>query len=76
MSVARVIELSSTSHESFEDAISQAIARAHKTLRHVKSACIKDQRVEVDRGRISAYQVNLVVTFVLEDLADDGDELC
>jgi flavin-binding protein dodecin len=67
MSVARITEISSTSSESFEDAIRQGIARATKTLRQVKSAWIKEQRVEVTDGRITAYQVNLLVTFILEE---------
>ena len=71
MSVARVIEISSTSPESFEHAIQQGVHRANQTLRHVKSAWVKDQRVEVHEGRIVAYQVNLQVTFVLEDTLID-----
>jgi flavin-binding protein dodecin len=67
MSVARITEISSTSSESFEAAIRQGIARATKTLRQVKSAWIKEQRVEVTDGRITAYQVNLLVTFILEE---------
>ena len=67
MSVARVIELSSTSERSFEDAIQQGIARANKTLRNVKSAWIKEQRVTVEGAKIATYQVNMVVTFVLDD---------
>ncbi len=67
MAVARVTEISSTSTKSFEDAIQQGIARATKTLRNVKSAWVKEQRIDVDNGRISEYQVNLLVTFVLDD---------
>ena len=67
MSVARVIEISSTSNKSFEDAIHQGIARANKTLRNVKAAWIKEQRVIVEGGTIVTYQVNLNVTFVLDD---------
>ena len=67
MSVARVTEISSTSTTSFEDAIQQGVARATKTLRNVKSAWIKEQRVDIDGDRISEYQVNLVITFVLDD---------
>jgi dodecin len=67
MTVARVTEITSTSPQGFEDAINQGIARATKTLRGVKGAWIKDQRVEIDGNRISEYQVNLLVTFVLED---------
>jgi flavin-binding protein dodecin len=67
MSVARVTEISSTSTKSFEDAIQQGVARATKTLRNVKSAWIKEQRVEVTGDDISMYQVNLMVTFILDD---------
>jgi flavin-binding protein dodecin len=67
MSVARVIEISATSDKSFDDAVLQGIARANKTLRNVKSAWVKEQQVEVDGGQITSYQVNLMVTFVLDD---------
>jgi flavin-binding protein dodecin len=67
MSVARVIEISSTSTESFEDAIQQGVSRAHETLRHVRSAWIKEQRLEVsEEGAIVSYQVNMLLTFLLE----------
>ena len=66
MSVARIVEISATSSESFEAAIREGIARATETLRQVKSAWVKEQRVEVTDGEITAYQVNLLVTFVLE----------
>jgi dodecin len=67
MSVARVVEISSTSGESFEDAVRQGIARAHQTLRHVRGAWIKEQRVEVSaEGNITTFQVNMLVTFALE----------
>jgi hypothetical protein len=67
MSVARVTEISATSQKSFEDAIQQGIGRATKTLRNVRSAWIKEQRVSLENDRIIEYQVNLLVTFVLDD---------
>jgi len=67
MAVARVTEISSTSATSFEDAIKSGLARANETLRNVRSAWIKEQQVRVEGGSISEYQVNLLVTFVLDD---------
>jgi flavin-binding protein dodecin len=67
MSVAKVTELSVTSSKSFEDAIQQGIERATKTLRNVKSAWVKEMRVSIENDKVSEYQVNLQVTFVLED---------
>jgi len=66
MSVARVVEISSTSSKSFEDAIAQGVDRAAKTLRNVKSAWVKEQEAQVENGKITAYKVNLKVTFVLD----------
>jgi flavin-binding protein dodecin len=66
-SVARVTEISTRSEQSFEDAMRVGLERANKTLRGVRSAWVKEQRVELEDGRIVAYQVNLLVTFVLED---------
>jgi flavin-binding protein dodecin len=65
MSVAKVIEITSTSQKSFEDAIEQGIARADETLENIEGAWIKEQKVVVTKGKISAYRVNMLVTFVL-----------
>ena len=67
MSVARVTELSCTSTESFEDAIRQGIDRANKTLRGVRSAWVKEQRVAVSGDGGLEFQANILVTFVLDD---------
>jgi flavin-binding protein dodecin len=67
MTVARITEISSVSKKSFEDAVSQGVARANKTLKNVKGAWIKDQEVMVDKGKVSGYKVILKVTFVLAD---------
>jgi dodecin len=67
MSVAKVSELSATSPKSFEDAIQQGLARASKTLRNVRGAWIKEQHVRCENGKVVEYQVNMMVTFVLED---------
>jgi dodecin len=67
MPVAKVSEISATSSKSFEDAIQSGLARAAKTLRHIRSAWVKEQHVRCDEGRITEYQVNMMVTFVLDD---------
>ena len=65
--VARVTEISAKSDQSFEDAIEAAIRRASQTLRNVRSAWVKEQRLEIDNGQVVAHQVNLLVTFELEE---------
>jgi dodecin len=67
MSVAKVSEISATSTKSFEDAITGGIARADKTLRNIRSAWIKEQQVRVSKGSITEYQVNMMITFVIDD---------
>jgi flavin-binding protein dodecin len=67
MSVAKVSEVSATSTVSFEDAIQQGLKRAGKTIRDIRSAWIKEQQVRLEKGRITEYQVNMMVTFVLDD---------
>ena len=67
MSVARVTEISAKSETSFEDAVAQGVSRATQSLRNVRSAWIKEQRVEIADGEVASYQVNMMVTFELED---------
>ena len=66
-SVAKVIEISARSTKSFEDAIQHGIARATATMRGVAGAWIKDQRIEVKDNKVTSYQVNLAITFELDD---------
>jgi len=66
MSVAKVSEISVTSTTSFDDAIKEGIGRASKTLGKAKRAWIKELHVRVEKGSITEYQVNMMVTS-LED---------
>ena len=65
--VARVTEISAKSPDGFAEAIKVGIERAGQTLRGITSAWVKEQRVEIADGAIVSYQVNLMVTFVLDD---------
>jgi len=67
MAVAKVSEISATSTKSFEEAMEEGIARANKTLRNIRSAWVKEQQVRISHGKIVEYQINMLVTFVLED---------
>ena len=67
MSVAKVVELISSSKESFDDATKQGIERACKTLDNVKGAWVKEQKVSIENGKVTEFRVTLKITFVLED---------
>ena len=66
MSVARVTEIIASSKKSFDDAVTKGVERAAKTLQNVTGAWVKDQRVMVNKGKISEYRVVLKVTFILK----------
>jgi flavin-binding protein dodecin len=67
MAVARVTEIIAASPKSFEDAVALGIKRANKTLKNVQGAWVQDQKVVVEKGKITEYRVALKVTFVLTD---------
>ena len=68
MTVAKVTEIKVSSPKSFDDAIKEGIARAHKTLKNVKSAWVKDFEVTVDdKGQIAEYRILMKITFILTD---------
>ena len=73
MSVAKNIEITSTSPSSFEDAIEKGISRASKTIKNVRGAWIKEQKINIDNGKATEYQVAMIITFVL-DGGDEDDE--
>ncbi|HET9485491.1 MAG TPA: dodecin family protein [Xanthomonadales bacterium] len=72
MAVAKVIEITSGSTTSFDDALRQGIARAHDTVANVTGAWIKDQSVRVSNGKITEYRVEMKVTFLLEPRGKSG----
>jgi dodecin len=67
MSVAKVIEITSESERSFEDAIQRGIARANQTVKHIQGAWIKEQALRINDGKIVAYRVDMKVTFLLNE---------
>ena len=65
--VARVTTITARSESSFDDAVREGIARANQTLRNVSGAWVKEQKVDIEGGNVTAWQVTLEVTFVLDD---------
>ena len=68
MSVAKVIEITSTSPGSFEDAIRKGISKAQMSIDDIRGAWISEQKVVLDDdGNIKHFRVDMKLTFVLED---------
>lgn len=68
MSVARNFEVSSTSNVSFEDAINTGIQGVSDNVNNIKGAWIKEQKVDISNGKISAYNVMMIVTAAVDDV--------
>lgn len=66
-SVAKVSEITASSDKSFNHAIEKGIERACKTIDNVTSAWVQEMKVDVHDGEITAWRVNMKVTFVLKD---------
>jgi dodecin len=65
--VYKIVELVGSSETSIEDAVQSAIARASRTLRHLRWFEIAQMRGHVEEGKVQHYQVTLKAGFTLED---------
>jgi flavin-binding protein dodecin len=66
MSVAKTIEISAESPDSFEDAIRAGIAKASETVHGIDGAYVKEEKVVVADGTVSSFRVHMQVTFTLD----------
>ena len=66
MAVAKIIEISSESEKSFEDAIEKGVKKATKSVHNVQGAWIKEQQVVIKNDKIAAFRVDMKVTFILD----------
>ncbi len=66
MSVAKNIEITATSQVGFEDAVKKGIAKAGETIKGIRGAWVKEQKVSVSDGQVSSYTVMMIITFVLD----------
>ena len=66
MSVAKISEITAESSKSFEDAVEKGIRKMAKTVDNIEGAWIKEQKVVVKDGEISAYRVTMKITFVVK----------
>jgi len=65
--VYKLIELTGTSTISIEDAVDNAIKRAHKTLKKLSWFQVIETRGNIDKGKIQHWQVTIKVGFSVED---------
>ena len=75
MSVAKNIEITSTSAVSFDDAAKQGIQRAAQTINNIRGAWVKEQKLNVEGGKVTEYRVMMILTFVLDEGEAVEDEV-
>jgi dodecin len=64
--VAKIIELTSSSSKGIEDAVESGIRRADSTLDNIESAWVQDIKCVVKNGKVAEWRVNMKVTFLLK----------
>lgn len=67
MAIASVSTITAGSTVGWQDAVSQGLERARKTLRHITGVRVLEERARVEDGEIVEYLVTMQVVFVLED---------
>lgn len=64
--VLKVIEVLAESPKSWEDAASEAVKKAAKTLKNIRSIYVKEFEAKVEGNKITQYRVNAKISFVLD----------
>ena len=64
-SIAKVIEISAESPDSFEDAIQDGVKRASSTVENIKGVWVNEMKADVENDEIHTYRVNMKVTFLV-----------
>ncbi len=66
MSVAKIIEISSSSTQGMEAAVQAGLDKCAESIKSIQGAWVNDIKVVTDdKGRITEWRVNLKVTFVV-----------
>ena len=75
MSMVKVIELSSESPESWEDATRQAVERASRTIRNIRSVWVKEFEAVVENDQVTQFRVAVKISFLLDEGTDAGSDV-
>ncbi len=67
MSVAKFIELSGQSPNSYEDAIREVVQRASSTLRNIQSVWVKEFEAVVENDQVTQFRVVAKISFLLDE---------
>ncbi len=65
--VYKTIELTGSSHTGIQDAITNAVTRASKSVRNMRWLQVTDTRAHIENQQIAHWQVTLKIGFTLEE---------
>jgi flavin-binding protein dodecin len=68
--VFKLIELTGTSSTSLEDAVTNAVSRAAKTIRNMHWFEVIETRGAIKDGKVSQWQVTLKIGFGLDEKSE------
>lgn len=67
MSVAKVIEISSSSPKGIEDAVQKGLMKTSESVKNIKGAWVNEIKVSTgDDGSVVEWRVNMRINFVVE----------
>lgn len=66
MAIARVTEVIGSSPKGWQEAVSEALKRANKTLRGITGLEVVKMNAKVEKGKIVEYRTHIHITFILE----------
>ena len=75
MSVVKVIELSAQSAQGYVDAVRQAVERAARTIRHIRSVWVKEFEAVVENDQVTQFRVAVKISFLLDEGVDAGSDV-
>jgi dodecin len=67
MSIVKMVELSAQSPDSWEEATRQAVERAARTLRNIRSVWVKEFEAVVENEQVTQFRVILKIAFQLDE---------
>ncbi len=66
MAIVKVIEIMADSDKSWSEAANNAVKKASKTIKKIRTVWVKDQSATVKDGKITNFRVTVKLTFELE----------
>jgi len=66
MSIAKIIEISSSSKKSIDDAVQSGLKKCAETVKNIQGAWVNETKVVTDpKGKVIEWRVNMRVTFIV-----------